>query len=128
MLLLDSCVLLWIAEDRTRLSRAALDALGDDALPRYVSAVSAIELGIQHRRGRITLPSEPEKWFADVCDSYGITPIPVTWQIAARSSQLPLIHLDPLDRLLIATATVAGLRIVTPDRIIPRYPDVNVVW
>lgn len=41
---------------------------------------------------------------------------------------LPPIHADPCDRLIIATAQEQSLPIVTADTIIPRYPEIRVIW
>ena len=44
-----------------------------------------------------------------------------------RLADLPFIHRDPFDRLIVATALEEGMTIVTRDSIIPRY-DVPTLW
>lgn len=58
----------------------------------------------------------------------GVHEIPVDVQVALASTQLPPIHRDPFDRIIIATATKHGMTILTKDRIIPTYPKVKAVW
>ncbi len=61
-------------------------------------------------------------------EHHGINEIPVSWRIGYRATELPDIHNDPFDRLIIATAQNRGLRIVTKDEIFPQYPEASVVW
>ena len=57
----------------------------------------------------------------DLLDA-GYLEIPILSEHAIHVSNLPLIHKDPFDRLLIAQATVEGIRLMTSDETIARYP------
>jgi len=59
---------------------------------------------------------------------FGIHEVPIDLELALASTQLPPIHRDPFDRILIATAQKNGMTILTQDRIIPTYPHVKAVW
>jgi PIN domain nuclease of toxin-antitoxin system len=55
--------------------------------------------------------------------------VPIDNAIALRSVHLPEpLHNDPADRMIIATASVLGLPLVTRDRRILDYPHVNTIW
>lgn len=128
MYLLDTCALLWLASDHSALSPRAKTAVlsGDAAL--YFSAISALELERLRVTGRIVLTSQAERWLSAVAGRYQIQDIPVDTAVAALSIRLAPIHKDPCDRILIATAQIHKLAIVTADKIIPTYPKVHVVW
>ena len=105
-----------------------MDILGDPASELFVSAISAFEIGLHHTRGRIVLPRPPEEWFLGAINQHDIEPLSISWGIAVRSSQLPDIHRDPADRIIIATARYHGLIILSPDHLIGSYPNVIVAW
>ncbi len=128
MLLLDSCTLLWLVDQQTRLSSTAVLLLRQNAGDLYVLAISAFEISQKHMAGRLRLPSVPEVWFLRAVQVHGLSELPVTSEIAIRATQLPPLHKDPADRILIATAQSRGLDILTPDRLISAYPGVRVRW
>lgn len=128
MLLLDTCTLLWLAADQKKLSLNAKKAIKDNVLDLFVSAISAFELAIKSRSGKLKLPLSPLDWFSEALDFHGIREIPITSSIAIFSVQLPLLHNDPCDRLIIATAHLNGMKIVTGDSLITSYDQANVIW
>lgn len=56
------------------------------------------------------------------------TELPIDEAIAAASTELPDLHRDPFDRLLIATAIQHALLLATPDNTMPRYPKLKTLW
>ena len=52
----------------------------------------------------------------------------VLLSILCAAADLPQLHRDPFDRVLVATAMERGLVPLTSDRVIPTYPGVRVVW
>lgn len=128
MVLLDTCTLLWLASDQDSLSQPAAAAISSSAGGLAVSAMSAFEIAVKHRQGKLELPLPPEQWYAEALQSHGVHELPVSGQCALLAARLPFIHRDPCDRFLIATALVHRLPIITPDKIIPQYPDLRVIW
>ena len=126
--LLDTCALLWLAADQSQLSPRAVAVLSESDTELFVSAISAFEVGIKHTRGKNVLPLPPEEWFLRAINQHNVEPLPVNWGIAIRSTQLPDLHRDPADRIIIATARYYGFSILTSDRLIHQYPDVVVIW
>ena len=94
----------------------------------FISAITAFEIGIKHRRGALELPLAPADWIAQALDHHGVQEIPVDWRVAERSTSLPLLHRDPADRIIIATSFTTGAPILTPDGEIEQYPGVKVIW
>ena len=96
----------------------------------FVSAISAFELGTKMTKGKLPLATKltPEEWFREALQTHGVTQVPINFQIAAQSTQLPLIHNDSCDRMIIATAQEYKMKILTPDRLISQYPQADCVW
>jgi PIN domain nuclease of toxin-antitoxin system len=127
-LLLDTCTLLWMTFDPSRLSPAAAAALNHPASRPHVSALAAWEIGIKLVKDKLGLPQPVSQWFPGVVARYRLVALPISSHAAAASTELPPIHADPFDRVLIATALEHGLRIVTSDQIIPTYPGIRTLW
>lgn len=119
-MLLDTCALLWLAQGGGRLSQDALARI-DDAAVVYVSAISGFEIGIKVAKGKLALPARPAEWLATVVGHHDLRELPVDLAAAVRSAELPAIHADPVDRILIATAEARDIPVVTGDAIFARY-------
>ena len=128
MVLLDTCTLLWLAGDPSRLSVAARNLIADNAGAVFVSPISAWEIAIKSGAGKLSLPKPAATWYAEVLQHHGLQEIPISGSIATASATLPRLHNDPADRFLIATALEKGLSLITPDHHIAEYPLVRVVW
>ena len=128
MLLLDTCTLLWLAGDQDSLSEAAVAAISSAEGGLAVCAMAAFEIALKHRQGKLHLPLPPDQWHPQALESHGIRELPIEGRCALLAAALPRIHSDPCDRFLIATAIVHRLPIITPDKVIPQYPDLRVIW
>ena len=116
-LLLDSHVLLWWDKDMSQLSGAQRAAIGDSDNEVFVSAVTAWELGIKSKSGKLSLV-EP---VSGLVRRFGFAELPVTLEHAEAVSSLAVLHKDPFDRMLMAQARVEGMVLVTVDRQIREY-------
>ena len=129
MILLDTCALLWLASDQTQLSEPSKKAIAAaNAGNLYLSSISAFEIAIKVRNGHLILPISTEEWIEEAIRLHGIEEIPINSSVSARSVLLPQLHKDPCDRFIIATAQIYHLKILTKDKMIPKYPDVQVIW
>ena len=91
-------------------------------LPVYVSPYSGWEVGMLVSKGRLRLPEAPLDWFLRLLKRPGVKLAPMGTDILVAASFLPeLVHGDPADRIIIATARSLGLHIVTSDRAILAY-------
>jgi len=109
-LLLDTQVALWWLIGAKRLSSASRKRIASSEC--VVSVASIWEGAIKHRLGR--LPVSPAS-FRDQMKQGGATILPIEDEHAIESGGLPANHSDPFDRLLLATAIVEGLQLVTAD-------------
>ncbi len=113
-MLLDTCALLWLAEGGGKLSEEIRNRI--EAAPVvYVSAISAFEIGIKCRSGKLKLPVKPAEWFRQIVDHHGLVVEPLDWDVCIEATELPPIHKDPCDRFIIATAKLRSIPVVTGD-------------
>ena len=128
MILLDTCTLLWLAADQKKLSPKAKKEIEKNANALFISSISAFEIAVKSRSGKLTLQLSALKWFTRAIDFHGIKEIPVTSDIAIASVELPLLHNDPCDRIIIATAQINNMHILTCDQLITQYKQAEVIW
>ncbi len=128
MLLLDTHVFVWLSSDPRQLSEGARAAVKKNAGRIFISSISALEMAILVKRKRLTLPLEFPVFWERALSHHGIGEIPVDWRIAHHSVLLPDVHNDPFDRIIVATAQLHNLAILSKDQTLPSYPDTVVVW
>ena len=125
--LLDTCAIIWLANQDEQLSAAARQAI-EQAWFVHVSPISAWELGLKLAKGRLNLPEPLETWWPRVIETHQLSEFPLYGTEAARSTRLPPIHNDPADRFLIAIAMEHQFTLLTPDPKILQYPNLNTLW
>jgi PIN domain nuclease of toxin-antitoxin system len=128
MILLDTCAFIWLASDPARLTTKARECIKKYAYGLHISVVTAWEISILVRRSRLKLPCTPQQYLDDSIKHLSITEIPLTRQVAQASVDLPLIHNDPFDRIIIAEAMKNQFKLVTADRTIAHYAGIDLVW
>ena len=120
-LLLDTHVLLWATSVPNRRT-AELRALLESAEAKTVfSAASIWEIAIKRQGWRGDSVADPEVLRTTLLE-VGCPELPVTSAHAAAVANLPPIHQDPFDRILIAQAQIEGITLLTADRTVARYP------
>jgi PIN domain nuclease of toxin-antitoxin system len=129
MILLDTCTFLWIAkEEKEKLSKKCQEILLQNSGKIFISAISAFEIGIKCSKKNLELPYSPKEWYGLKIEKFGVQEFPITGEIALISTELPLNHQDPCDRIIIATAMEHKLTILTPDKHIQKYKKVKTLW
>jgi len=118
-LLLDTHILIWSLDRSERLSLDA-EELILNAQEVHISVVSLWEMAIKHTLGRLQLTTEFEK-LPDVISTSGFEILPIDAAHAIQYHSLPMLHRDPLDRMLIAQSICEPLRLLTSDRVLPQY-------
>ncbi|MDT3680961.1 MAG: type II toxin-antitoxin system VapC family toxin [Truepera sp.] len=126
-LLLDTHAFLWWCANDPRLSTKVTAAVGDGDNEVYFSAVSGWEIAIKSRLGRLDLPEAPTEFVPRMLQLHAFGVLPITLRHALSDFQLPAVHPDPFDRLLVSQAQVEGLTLVTNDRAMGKY-DVATFW
>ncbi|HEX3673273.1 MAG TPA: type II toxin-antitoxin system VapC family toxin [Rhizomicrobium sp.] len=120
-LLLDSHILLWWFAGSQKLGRAAERIITAPESQLVVSAASWWELGIKKALGRLDVD-----WAAAraILQKNEISILAVTFDHADAAADLPAHHGDPFDRMLVAQATVEGLKLLTRDKQLKAYGSV----
>ena len=129
MIVLDTHALLWWALDPERLSELAAAAIREmEKLGGYASSISIWELGIKVRRGKLQLPIAVEELARRMDRGSAVELLPVDTTTWLRSLNLEWEHRDPADRVIVATALMKGVPVLTKDDAIREFKGVNTVW
>jgi len=128
VILLDTCALLWLAIEPGALPESARRTVASNAGSLYVSPISAFEIGQKAARGKLRLNLPPENWFPRALELHGLKECAFHSRIGLAAATLPDLHRDPFDRLLVATAQIQNLTILTPDPLIHQYPGIRTLW
>ena len=120
--LLDTHVLLWMIGESQSLSDSALRVLSDEMNELFFSSISIAEVAIKHQKNAVFMPLSPDdvRFAAKEC---GVQELEFNSGHAVALGNLPLLHRDPFDRMLIAQAKAEGMKIVSHDRQFPQYGD-----
>lgn len=120
-LLLDTHILLWAATAPKTLSPRTADLLTDPQNDLIFSVVSIWEIAIKKSRGHADFTVDPRVIRRAMLDN-GYSEMLIQSDHAVAVADLPWLHKDPFDRLLVAQATVEGILLLTSDRQVADYP------
>ena len=115
-LLLDTHIWIWSYLEPQRLTPEVSKAIKRARNERFLSAVSVWEMLMLLERNRIQLKQDFAEWFRRSQDELMLREVPVDWSVAHAMRLTTLSHGDPADRLLVATAKVYGMTLVTADK------------
>ena len=119
-ILLDTNVLLWAVGRSRRLDDETIDVLSDSTNDVLFSAVSIWEIAIKFALRRGDFDAAPLDILQGAL-TVGFVELPVGSTVAATVAQLPPIHRDPFDRLLVAQAIAEPAMLYTADARLPAY-------
>ena len=122
--LLDTHAILWYVDASQEFPLALRDLI--DTSECLYSVASLWEIAIKQSLGRLNRAISIAD-YDSICRQAGFRRLAILPSHLERIKELPDIHRDPFDRLLVAEAQAEGLAIVTRDRLIPQYP-VQTVW
>lgn len=114
-------LLLWAAGAPERLSVAARGMIDDARNQLLFSVVSLWEIAIKSGFGRSDFRVDARLLRRGLSDN-GYDELAITGEHAVAITNLPLIHKDPFDRLLVAQSAVEGILPLTADPIVAQYP------
>ena len=124
--LLDTHTAIWQFNGDTRLSNTVARIIYDFSNHIYISIASAWELAIKIGLGKLEFNGRAEG-FIRLAETNKITILPIKTSHLTALESLPLIHRDPFDRLIIATAIAEEMTLITADDNIARY-EVSQIW
>lgn len=115
-LLLDTHIWIWAALEPRRLGRRTAAAISDPDSQLWLSPVSVIEFRALHAKRRFPTIKNASLWLNEALSAPALRDAPVTRRIELEVAEFSLPHCDPADLLLVATARVMNLTLVTEDR------------
>ncbi len=118
-ILLDTHLYIWWLKDDKQLSRKARTAIINADIV-YVSSVSMWEAAIKIHLGKLDADIQE---LVESIDTEGFSELPLSTKQVISLAQLPILHRDPFDRMLIAQAISEPLRFLTSDKILKAYND-----
>ena len=119
-ILFDTHALLWFLDDSPRLSAGIRDLLLRQDTQLFFSSVSILEISIKHSLKPEAMPCTADAVYADALAS-GILEIPFVSHHARGVGNLPWIHRDPFDRMLLAQARIEGIQLLSHDGDVIQY-------
>lgn len=122
-LLLDTHIFVWALGEPKKIEHAARRLLLSSRNEIYVSAVTLLEIAIKRSGGRRSGPPFPAEEAWQLGQQAGYRYLDVRPEHAVAVEDLPLVHSDPHDRLLVAQARIEGMRLITQDQVLAGYGD-----
>ena len=121
--LLDTNVVIWLAQNnpRTDKIKSLLLSAGSKV---FVSAVSWWEIAIKVRTGKLTVDLEQLRYYAEI---HAFDELPVTGIYTKAYLELPALHKDPFDHMLLAQAITSPMRLITSDSFLAEYSSLVMV-
>lgn len=126
-LLLDTHALLWFVLDEPRLSTTARTRIMEADGAVYVSPASLWEVAIKIGLGKYSIPGPFEEFWTQQLSINSFSLLPISLAHTARVIELPHVHRDPFDRLLVTQALVENIPIVSSDTLLDGY-GVGRIW
>lgn len=118
--LLDTHALIWLAGEPEKLSNDAISILSDDNNRFYFSSVSIQEIAIKTALNKPSFSIDAEAMTQGLL-SAGYLELPMNATHAYNLADLPEMHQDPLDRIIVSQAKMESLTLITNDRNIIKY-------
>lgn len=127
-ILLDTHTWIWLFNGSTELSKdviVEIDRFGNQGKV-FISAISVWELSMLVAKNRVILSKPIHQWVEESLNQPGFNLFVISPEIAIESSFLPgEFHGDPADRMIVATARINNLVLLTRDRQILKYGEAN---
>ena len=118
--LLDTQIFIWFLEDISCLSERVIKQIENPLNTRYISIASLWEMTIKMNIEKLIIKYDVEQLF-EMIEIHGFELLPILKDHLLVYRNLPLIHRDPFDRLLISVAMSENLIFITSDDIMSKY-------
>ena len=128
MIVLDTHAWVWWATNSSKLSKRASESISSEQLI-LVPAISVWEVAMLVSTDRLGFDRDVSIWVTQALSLSRVQLSPLSPSIAVRSTRLPgEIHLDPADRIVVATSIEYGAPLVTKDKKLRAYKHIRTIW
>jgi PIN domain nuclease of toxin-antitoxin system len=131
LIIVDTHVLVWIASQPRKLTRAASAAIrrASKAGELAIASVTVWELAVLFAAGRLKTPGTIDSALRNLLEATAVEVREITPLVAAMAAQVPVTFpRDPADRLIASTAKAEGATLVTADARIADSGYVRTIW
>ena len=126
-LLLDTHIWIWCFEQPQKISPNVAKSIADPCNDRFLSSISIWETVMLLERKRLKLSADLGLWIKKTKADLSLLEVTVDWSVAEEMRSCSLPHRDPADRMLVATARVYDLILVTADDRLISAPGVKIL-
>ena len=127
-LLLDTHVWIWLSLERNKsLSEKSKKAMNSSD-HKWISAISCWELAKLVEKKRINFSIPSLAWIRRSLNEFNIRIADLSPEIAVESTVLRGLNRDPADQIIVATSRILGMPLVTADKQILEFPEVDTIW
>lgn len=126
--LLDTHVWIWVSIEKRELLSNKAKSFIDEARQKWISAISCWELAKLVEKKRVSFSIPTITWIRRSLGEYRINVAELSPEIVVESTQLKGFHQDPADQIIVATSRVLGMPLLTSDRRILDFLDVETAW
>jgi PIN domain nuclease of toxin-antitoxin system len=125
--LLDTCALIRLLDSPEKISVPAISAMkSDNSATMGVASISLWEVARKESLGNLELAMPANEWLREIAANEALSVLSLSDRIAWESCHLPgEFHRDPADRIIVATARIMKVTLVTSDRRILQYPHIK---
>lgn len=120
--LLDTHVFLWYITASPNLNEFARLTIGDTNNTAFLSVASLWECVIKNSIGKMQLPGNPSDYLAGQARSHLIDVLEIDAGTISQLPNLPPIHRDPFDRIIVCQALQHDMTVITVDEKLKSYP------
>ena len=121
--LLDTNIVLWLSENVPRINSIKPLLLSNESQV-FISAVSWWEIAIKKRAGKLAVNIEQLRFYAE---EHAFNELPITGNYMKSYLELPDLHKDPFDHMLLAQAIGSPMRLITGDALLAEYSSLVMV-
>jgi len=127
-LLLDTHVWIWLSLENTKSLSAKSKKAINKADHKWISAISCWELAKLVEKKRIGFSIPTLTWIRRSLNQFNIKVADLSPEIAVESTVIRGFHGDPADQIIVATSRILGLPLVTSDKKILEFSEINTIW
>ena len=130
MILLDTHAVLWWTRDNSELSTKAKKIVAQEREKNelVVSSISIWEIVLLEKKKRLSFSRGVESWIERLAAMKEISIQPIDFSIARLAAALPYPYGDPADRFILATAQSLAIPLITKDKHMHTYSQVETIW